>query len=1469
MEIEGARTHKLQSSPLFSTRENSSVPQYEPFNETNSEKLPAQFVLKLSQPFPMFNTSIQRIINEIHEPTTIKDALTAMTSKSKDSLINLIARQELDLNKGPFCRSLVDSLKINGDSRDLTRHVYSVKLLEQYHTYHILDNHLERQDGVYVTKIPFTHPASIPIILKILRQQALFNFVIGSCIRRNKNNNPSSSNHCTTVNLTTIHLTGTNNLLASNNASATTDENVTSEAMNDASIYDVIPVSLNSVCVSFEHPSKESLATLEIDFRDCSCRLYALDKESVCSNDYATRVFQKCWSIPITLRSVLRKCTERRLALLEDANRRRERELQELLTSNNSNPPQVSLQIKSQQSSTIPKTTILSSKFSSASEKSNPRDLNSIAEYLSSKLNNNASTANNSSTSSQASTTNASQDADNRSSLLKKFSCKPKLKQNNPAAKNQTGNNKILSLMLKRQNSTPSSSDDTSLKATITKKARTKTTPETNAKVPLTMTKLISPEVANAARLASQAAKQQGSKQQNPSSQPNVSLSLIRSPSKQTNQMVPQSSNNNTVAVGISLTPTPGLAISSNQNSSINVKLKTQINGTEGIAINNNNNNNSTNNVASKPRKSSIGAVIDRIVGGLAPGDQNPLANSQAATSIDSQQDSPRTSQVKSKSRAPGDQFAIKQGTSGGLKLTVTKTNTSRSPLTPSGSSTPSTSSSQPTANTSASLASTNSASASTSSNLGQSASSSTNNNASSEPPQSSKSTSSNSTIDSHKLLGGLLGTSIKYTIPKISKTSQASSDSNAASSGSDSNSQGDESTNPSSSANPTATPTSSSQGTSATAGTKRISATPFGRPNNSNRNPVSSSTHPLSRTTSNPLAGANNRPTSTSNNKDGGNDLNGTLNRISSSNQGPRQLQGSGRVGVQQQQKQQQPTGSRLLNSNLSQQPNQTPLFALGLNQPSSFANTTDINILAANQAALLNQQRSQQQQQQQQLQLQQTLKQPSNSMIPNLAPGQFMMTSSVDTSIISSSKLQFASGLVGPSQPMNPLQLAMNLAPSSSTIIPSTQATPSMMNAVPPQFYVPQTTAPLNPIVSSTPRNTMNVKEATSIPQQQQQQALGSIQLPQLQQQQPPLIPSIGGQPILSFQPTMSSTTQQTQQPLQPATGLGQTKKMTGGVSSSSDNGKAASALGDPASPGPDFSTPSSPTEATGIVNAVQPPPLIPIDSLEEPQATSPELPDDASDRLSIVDVNDNAADSLSAVGTPKPSSQVQSPMSVPQVTDSSNPAIIPTSSQSSLREPSSESAGAATAAPALAGGQSCQANESIENPMDTTSPSKATPQSEIPSSQLDSVPSAHSVQQSREPQQISVGPESPAGSSISHGAAPSNVTESIPAVPLASVEQIGSVSTSNVVSPGQASEAIASTSTNGGEQPHQAHQEESVPQQDVEMAELPSDLSSTGTAPIGNSTNSDGQEQTVAPQSFASSSSPSATATTNDMV
>ena len=54
-------------------------------------------------------------------------------------------------------------------------------LPDQSHCYFLMDH--ESLQGHTVKRIPFSHPSNLIGIITILRQQAVFNAIIGSCIR--------------------------------------------------------------------------------------------------------------------------------------------------------------------------------------------------------------------------------------------------------------------------------------------------------------------------------------------------------------------------------------------------------------------------------------------------------------------------------------------------------------------------------------------------------------------------------------------------------------------------------------------------------------------------------------------------------------------------------------------------------------------------------------------------------------------------------------------------------------------------------------------------------------------------------------------------------------------------------------------------------------------------------------------------------------------------------------------------------------------------------------------------------------------------------------------------------------------------------------------------------------------------------------------------------------------------------------
>uniref|UniRef100_A0A1B6DYB0 Mediator of RNA polymerase II transcription subunit 1 n=1 Tax=Clastoptera arizonana TaxID=38151 RepID=A0A1B6DYB0_9HEMI len=158
--MEGSTAHKLQTTTLVNVNRAGklNIPVYTPLSSQNSASLPACFVLKLNQPMPMCTALVRKIqtvteieFNDFSSAHPLLSLITQHTSGGK-----------LD----------------NTDSRGIF-----VNLPDQQHCYFMTDS--QSLDAVLINNIPFTHPAHVPQILTYLRQQALFNTVISSCIRPN------------------------------------------------------------------------------------------------------------------------------------------------------------------------------------------------------------------------------------------------------------------------------------------------------------------------------------------------------------------------------------------------------------------------------------------------------------------------------------------------------------------------------------------------------------------------------------------------------------------------------------------------------------------------------------------------------------------------------------------------------------------------------------------------------------------------------------------------------------------------------------------------------------------------------------------------------------------------------------------------------------------------------------------------------------------------------------------------------------------------------------------------------------------------------------------------------------------------------------------------------------------------------------------------------------------------------------
>ncbi|XP_032453242.1 mediator of RNA polymerase II transcription subunit 1 isoform X1 [Nasonia vitripennis] len=243
--LEGSTAHKLPTSSIITvtrTPTGKSTPSYASLTSANSSMLPACFVLKLAKKMPM----CLELIRKIQKVTDLECTDISVPYPLLSMIVQHTSDKQLD------CQN----------NRGLT-----VSLPDQQHCYFMTEN--RNMEGVLVGSIPFTHPAHVPQILNVLRQQALFNTLISSCVRP----------------------------MARQDSEHTT-------------IFEVSALSWQCISVSLEHPFEETLATAELDLSDISalkCKLYGVSiTNTEQTSDLAGKVLQRCLSVPLTMRTLIK-----------------------------------------------------------------------------------------------------------------------------------------------------------------------------------------------------------------------------------------------------------------------------------------------------------------------------------------------------------------------------------------------------------------------------------------------------------------------------------------------------------------------------------------------------------------------------------------------------------------------------------------------------------------------------------------------------------------------------------------------------------------------------------------------------------------------------------------------------------------------------------------------------------------------------------------------------------------------------------------------------------------------------------------------------------------------------------------------------------------------------------------------------------------------------------------------------------
>uniref|UniRef100_A0A8C9WRH9 Mediator of RNA polymerase II transcription subunit 1 n=1 Tax=Scleropages formosus TaxID=113540 RepID=A0A8C9WRH9_SCLFO len=258
--VEGTSSvYKLPIAPLITGShpvDNKGTPSFSAVTNSNSVELPACFFLKMNQPTPFSLSFIQRM----GKATGIS---VFETTPTLAPLYELIVQSQLQEEGAGVLPSHAQTMR------------FYASLPGQQHCY-FLNRDAPVQDGrclqgALVSKIPFRHPAQVPALLDVIRHQAAYNTLIGSCVKQ------------------TLIKEDTPGLLQ----------------------FEVCPLTDSSFSVSFQHPVNESLVCVVMDVIDStqvSCKLYKGHSDAlICTDDFITKVVQRCMSIPVTMRAIRRK----------------------------------------------------------------------------------------------------------------------------------------------------------------------------------------------------------------------------------------------------------------------------------------------------------------------------------------------------------------------------------------------------------------------------------------------------------------------------------------------------------------------------------------------------------------------------------------------------------------------------------------------------------------------------------------------------------------------------------------------------------------------------------------------------------------------------------------------------------------------------------------------------------------------------------------------------------------------------------------------------------------------------------------------------------------------------------------------------------------------------------------------------------------------------------------------------------
>ncbi|XP_029001823.1 mediator of RNA polymerase II transcription subunit 1 isoform X2 [Betta splendens] len=245
-------THRLQMASVIPQ-----PPQLDPqgdpvllmVNEVQSEALPACFLLRLQPAVPVTGPLMKKL-------SQVTDVVIPDVDLQWAPLSKLLMRGSLGAS------SVTQTL----DGQDA---IFKVCLPGVTHSYIFPESAwgAPGHRGTVIESVPFTHPAQVPALLELLRQQCALNALLSSCI---------------------------------------TSQRVSSGSVCDLHC-EVLPFSETSFSVTFQHPDADALSVLMVnvpDSRQIKCSLFGAGKTCPSVDECATTVMKTCMSIPGTLRAL-------------------------------------------------------------------------------------------------------------------------------------------------------------------------------------------------------------------------------------------------------------------------------------------------------------------------------------------------------------------------------------------------------------------------------------------------------------------------------------------------------------------------------------------------------------------------------------------------------------------------------------------------------------------------------------------------------------------------------------------------------------------------------------------------------------------------------------------------------------------------------------------------------------------------------------------------------------------------------------------------------------------------------------------------------------------------------------------------------------------------------------------------------------------------------------------------------------